>query len=171
MEQYLNTLNNYNILIQKINKQINSNIYFNTKNDEYIEFKNYTELNINKFIKYLTDTFNIEEYKKYNYNSICFNNYYKITKDEMIVYKEINYNDYKIFNNKVFISFNEKNIEPTLIPNINKYDEVINNCELIEFNIDNIIINILSYDKYKFIKIYINDNSNKKTLQNILSKI
>lgn len=170
MEQYLKSLSNYNILIQKINKQINSNIYFNKNNDEYIEFKNYTETFINKFIKYITDTFNIE-YKKYNYNSICFNNYYKITKDDLIVYKEINYTDYKLFNNKIFISYNEKNIEPTLIPNINKYDEVINNCELIEFNLENIIIHILSYNNYKFIKIYINNLSNIKILNSILSKI
>jgi len=171
MEQYLNNLqSNYNILIQKINKQINSNIYFNEKNDEYIEFKNYTDIFINKFIQYLTDTFNIE-FKKYKYNSICFNNFYKISLDNLHIFKQINYIDYKLLNkDKLFISYLEKNIEPTLIPNINKYDEVING-ELIEFNIDNIIINIISYNNYKFIKIYINNNSNKKTLHNILSKI
>ena len=171
MEQYLKSLNNYNILIQKINKQINTNIFFNDKDDEYIEFKNYTNIFINKFIQYLTETYNIED-KKYKYNSICYNNFYKISLDDLNLYKQINYVDYKLLNkDKLFITYLEKNIEPTFIPNINKYDEVINNAELLEFNIDNIIINIISYDKYKFIKIYINDNSNKKTLQNILSKI
>lgn len=170
MEQYLNNLNsNYNILIQKFNKQINTNIYFNEKNDEYIEFKNYDETFINKFIKYLTETYNTE-YKKYNYSSICFDKFYKITLDDLKLYKEINYNNYKIFKDNLLIFYNEKNIEPTLIPNINKYDEVING-ELFEFNIDNIIINIICYDNYKFIKININNISNKKTLFNILSKI
>lgn len=171
MEQYLNSLNSsYNILIQKINKSINSNIYFNNHNDEYFEFKNYSITFINKFIQYLTKTFNLE-LKKYSFSSICYDNFYKVSLDNLILYKEINYINYKLFNNQLFISYLEKNIEPTLIPNLNKYDEVINNAELLEFNIDNIIINIISYNNFNFIKIYINNNSNKKILNNILSKI